>query len=70
MKDFIIENQDFISSKELVQIAVQTNENTKDIDKIKSQMATKEDLKKVMDIRLKQMLPIQKYISQQRKAFM
>ena len=49
MKDFIIENQDFISSKELVQIAVQTNENTKDIDKIKSQMATKEDLKKVMD---------------------
>ena len=35
MKDFIIENQDFISSKELVQIAVQTNENTKDIDKIK-----------------------------------
>ncbi|WP_277287623.1 ORF6N domain-containing protein [Sneathia sanguinegens] len=49
MKDFIIENQDFISSKELVQIAVQTNENTKDIAEIKSQMATKEDLKKVMD---------------------
>lgn len=37
MKDFIIENQDFISSKELVQIAVQTNENTKDTmqDKLK-----------------------------------
>ncbi|MFU0469215.1 ORF6N domain-containing protein [Gardnerella vaginalis] len=49
MKDFIIENQDFISSKELVQIAVQTNENTKDIAEIKSQMATKEDLKNVMD---------------------
>ena len=49
MKDFIIENQDFISLKELVQIAVQTNENTKDIAEIKSQMATKEDLKKVMD---------------------
>lgn len=49
MKDFIIENQDFISSKELVQIAVQTNQNTKDIAEIKSQMATKEDLKKVMD---------------------
>lgn len=49
MKDFIIENQDFISSKELVQIAVQTNENTKDIAEIKSRMATKEDLKKVMD---------------------
>ena len=49
MKDFIIENQDFISSKELVQIAIQTNQNTKDIAVIKSQMATKEDLKKVMD---------------------
>ncbi|HEL2002512.1 TPA: ORF6N domain-containing protein [Streptococcus suis] len=56
MKDFIIENQDFISSKELVQIAIQTNQNTNnitrninDIAEIKSQMATKEDLKKVMD---------------------
>ena len=49
MKDFFIENQDFIGSKELVQIAVQTNQNTKDIAEIKSQMATKEDLKKVMD---------------------
>ena len=49
MKDFIIENQDFIGSKELVQIAIQTNQNTKDIAEIKSQMATKEDLKKVMD---------------------
>ena len=42
MKDFFIENQDFIGSKELVQIAIQTNQNTND-------MATKEDLKKVMD---------------------
>ena len=49
MKDFIIENQDFIGSKELVQIAIQTNQNTKDIAVIKSQMATKEDLKRVMD---------------------
>lgn len=59
MKDFIIENQDFIGSKELVQIAVQTNQNTNDImehskeiaklgDKINT-LATKEDLKKVMD---------------------
>ena len=46
MKDFIIENQDLISPKDLVQIAVQTNQNTKDIAEIKSQMATKEDLKK------------------------
>ena len=49
MKDFIIENQDFISPKDLVQIAVQTNQNTKDIAEIKYQMATKEDLKKVME---------------------
>ncbi|HFR5337096.1 TPA: ORF6N domain-containing protein [Streptococcus agalactiae] len=49
MKDFIIENQDFIGSKELVQIAIQTNQNTNDIAEIKFQMATKEDLKKVMD---------------------
>lgn len=41
MKDFIIENRDFIGSKELVQIAVQTNQNTKEITEIKSQMATK-----------------------------
>ena len=49
MKDFIIENQDFIGSKELVQVTIQTNQNTNDIAEIKSQMATKEDLKKVMD---------------------
>ncbi|WP_053942846.1 ORF6N domain-containing protein [Kallipyga gabonensis] len=52
MKDFIIENQDFISSKELVQIVIQTNQNTNDIARIDSKintLATKEDLKKVMD---------------------
>lgn len=59
MKDFIIENQDFIGSKELVQIAIQTNQNTndikqnsKEISELNSKMntlATKEDLKKVMD---------------------
>ena len=59
MKDFIVENQDFIDSKELVQIAIQTNQNTNDIKQnskeileLNSKMdtlATKEDLKKVMD---------------------
>ena len=49
MKDFIVENRDFIGMKELVQIAVQTNQNTRDIAEIKSKMAMKEDLKKVMD---------------------
>lgn len=52
LKDFVIENQDFIGSKELVQIVIQTNRNTNDIAKINdkiSTLATKEDLKKVMD---------------------
>lgn len=59
MKDFIIENQNFIGSKELVKIAIQTNQNTNDIkqnsmkiSELNSKMdtlATKEDLKKVMD---------------------
>lgn len=51
MKDFIIENQDFIGSKELVQIAIQTNKNINDIAKINdkiSTLATKEDLKKAI----------------------
>ena len=49
MKDFVVENRDFISSKELAQIALQTNQNRKDIAEIKAQMATREDLKRVMD---------------------
>ena len=59
MKDSIVENQDFIGSKELIQIAIQTNQNTNDIKQnskeileLNSKMdtlATKEDLKKVMD---------------------
>lgn len=51
MKDFIIENQYFIGSKELVQIAIQTNKNTTDIAKINdkiSTLSTKEDLKKAI----------------------
>ena len=39
MKDFV----------ELAQIALQTNQNIKDIAEIKAQMATREDLKRVMD---------------------
>ena len=59
MKDFIVENRDFLSSKEMTQLLLQTSQNTNDImqhskeianinDKI-STFATKEDLKKVMD---------------------
>ena len=49
MKDYIVENRDLIGQKELLQLAVQTNQNTQDIAEIKETMATKEDLKKVMD---------------------
>ncbi|MFU0537939.1 ORF6N domain-containing protein [Gardnerella greenwoodii] len=49
MKDYIVENRDFIGANELAQLAIQTNQNTKDIAEIKSQMATKEDFNRVMD---------------------
>ena len=49
MKNYIIENQDLIGAKEILQISVQTNRNTEDIAEIKEQMATKEELQKVMD---------------------
>ena len=49
MKDYIVENQDVLGTKALLQLATQTNQNTKDIAEIKDTMATKEDLKKVMD---------------------
>ena len=49
MKDYIVENRDFIGGNELAKLAIQTNQNTKDIAEIKSQMATKEDFNKVMD---------------------
>lgn len=59
MKDLIIENQDFISSKELLQIAIQTNQNTivikqnsqliSELNRKTKTFATREDLKKVMD---------------------
>ena len=49
MKDYIVENRDFICANELAKLAIQTNQNTKDIAEIKSQMATKEDFNKVMD---------------------
>ena len=49
MKDYIVENKDFIGANELAQLAIQTSRNTKDIAEIKSKMATKEDFNKVMD---------------------
>lgn len=52
MKDYIVENQDVLGSKALLQLATQTNQNTKDIAEIKDTMATKEDLKKSWTILL------------------
>ena len=49
MKDYIVENQDILGSHALLQLATQTNQNTHAIEHINETMATKEDLRKVMD---------------------
>ncbi len=49
MKDYLVENQSIIGSKELLALSLQTNQNTKDIVEIKENMATKEDFRKVME---------------------
>lgn len=49
MRGYIVENQDFLDSRALLQLVMQTNQNTRDIAEIKETMVTKEDLKKVMD---------------------
>ncbi len=49
MKDYLVENQNIIGSKELLALSLQTNQNTKDIVEIKDNMATKQDLQKVME---------------------
>ncbi|WP_314964709.1 ORF6N domain-containing protein [Oribacterium sinus] len=52
MKDFLVENSEFIDAKAFIQVAAQTTQNTRDIailnNKI-STLASKEDFKKVMD---------------------
>jgi hypothetical protein len=48
MKDFILTNN-IIKSKEILQISLQTTQNTNDIDKIKSEMFTKSDFAKFID---------------------
>ncbi len=48
MKDFIVENRYLIGNKELVQLSIQTTQNTADIAEIKSTMVTKTDLAKVV----------------------
>ena len=48
MKDFIVDNRYLIGNKELIQLSVQTAQNTADIAEIKSTMVTKTDLAKVV----------------------
>ena len=48
MKDFIVENRYLIGNKELVQLSIQTAQNTADIAEIKSTMVTKTDLAKIV----------------------
>lgn len=48
MKDYIIENRCLIGNNELVQLSLQTAQNTVDISEIKNEMVTKTDLAKVV----------------------
>ena len=52
MKDFLVENSEFIDAKAFIQVAAQTAQNTRDIATLNnkiSTLASKEDFKKVMD---------------------
>jgi phage regulator Rha-like protein len=48
MKDFILQRQNLISSPELLQLSLQTAENTKDIQEIKNNMVSKDELSHVI----------------------
>lgn len=48
MKDFIADNRSLVGSQVITQIALQTNQNTKDISDIKQEMVTKADLARVV----------------------
>lgn len=48
MKDYIVDNRNLIGNNELLQLSMQTTQNTKDIAEIKKEMVTKADLAKVI----------------------
>ena len=48
MKDFIIDNRSLIGGQEILQLSVQTTQNTADIAEIKSNMVTKSELARVI----------------------
>lgn len=48
LKDFVVDNASLIGQRELLQLSVQTTQNTTDIAEIKANMVTKADLAKVV----------------------
>lgn len=48
MKDYIVDNRSLVGKRELLQLSMQTTQNTKDIAEIKKEMVTKADLAKVI----------------------
>ncbi len=48
LKDFVVDNTTLIGQRELLQLSVQTTQNTTDIAEIKDNMVTKADLAKVV----------------------
>ena len=48
MKDFIVQSQNILSSPELLKLSIQTNQNTNDIQEIKQNMVTKDELSRVI----------------------
>ena len=48
MKDFIVQSQNVLSSPELLKLSIQTNQNTKDIQEIKQNIVTKDELSRVI----------------------
>lgn len=48
LKDFVVDNTTLIGQRELLQLSVQTTQNTSDIAEIKDNMVTKADLAKVV----------------------
>lgn len=48
MKDFILQSQNVLSNPELVKLSLQTTENTKDLQTIKKNMVTKDELSRVI----------------------
>jgi hypothetical protein len=48
MKDFIIDNRSLMGSQKILQLSIQTTQNTADIAEIKNKMVTKDELAKVI----------------------